>query len=69
LTFPAISSNCPSINFYETDNSNGWKFTGIQLKKHRDELAETINWENIAVTGDPCYADGLIKVNTITKTS
>jgi hypothetical protein len=23
LTFPAISSNCPSINFYETDNSNG----------------------------------------------
>lgn len=73
LTFPAISSNCTSINFYETGSSDGWKLTGIQLESTGEVLTsqetETINWEDVAVTDDPSYADGLIKVDTITKTS
>ena len=73
LTFPAISSNCSSINFYETGSSDGWKLTGIQLENTGEILtsqeAETINWEDVAVTDDPSYAEGLIAVDTITKTS
>ncbi len=73
LTFPAISSTTSSISFYEGDSADGWKITGINLVNDNDNFTdiqkEEISWEDVAVTDDPSYAEGLIKVDTITKTS
>ena len=70
LTFPAINSTCKSINFSE--GSKGWKVTGIKLMSNSEVSTneyETIRWEDVVVTDDESYADGLEAVATITKSS
>lgn len=70
LTFPSITQNCFEIDFIE-NNGEGFELKGIVLKDNysADYNPDAITWEEVAVTDDPKYAEGLIAVESITEKS
>ncbi len=70
LTFPALSKSCTSIDFIEPEDG-GFRISGIILQDNfsSSETKETIYWEDVAVTDDPKYAEGLVAIGSFTKGS
>lgn len=69
LTFPAVRPTTKTINFSDGDSADGLIIKGISLVNSPAGQKEDISWEDVVVTTDPSFAEGLIAVGTITKTS
>lgn len=68
LTFPPIAEDCQEIDLIGT---GGYELKGIALKDNysADYDPDAITWEEVAVTDNPKYAEGLIAVESITESS
>lgn len=68
LVFPPISEDCQEIDLI---SGGGYELKGIVLKDNHSDGSNPneITWEEVAVTDDPRYAEGLIAVKSITEKS